>query len=414
MSVTSLVPDVGVLSDQAFLSDALTAWQSEARERVTTMAFPSRKDEAWRYVPHRQLPALSAFQASAPKETLGSDLDVYCLEFVDGVCVSQPNIPGLTITNMQDASKDVVSVFVAAIKEDDAWIRLNQGYLTHGVLITVDSQCELDKPLMILERVTQQASNQWLQGRFVVQVGENAKLDVIHHQVSDDVSFALNGVTHITLSKHAHCSYLRAQDVSDKATCLYQTDVFQDTSSDMRVGQFLFGGAIARDALHVGLQGEHARVDLSGVYFPKHAQYMNIYTHMTHAVPNTYANQMYRGILCDHGQGVFYGRVHVLKDAQKTQAYQRNANLILGDGARVNTKPELEIYADDVICSHGATVGQLDEDQLFYLRSRGIPEKQAHALLLDGFSRSSTDCWKDSPAYDLLLAGVAAASHTEE
>jgi len=414
MSVTSLMPDVGALSNQAFVSDALTAWQKEARDSVKAMVFPSRKDEAWRYVPHRQLPALSAYQASAPKEALACDLDVYCLELVDGICVAKPDLQGLTITNMQEASDDMLPAFTSAIKEDDAWIRLNQAYLTHGVLIELDAQCELDKPLMIRERVTKDATDQWLQGRFVIEVGENAKLDIIYHLMSEDTSFALNGVTKMTLAKHARCSYLRIQDLSSKATCLHQTDISQDTSTDVRVGQFLFGGAITRDAVHVALEGEHARVDLSGVYFPKSSQYMNIYTHMTHAVPKTYANQMYRGILCDQGQGVFYGRVHVLKDAQKTEAYQRNANLILGDKARVNTKPELEIYADDVVCSHGATVGQLDEDQLFYLRSRGIPEKQAHALLLDGFARSSTDCWEDSPAHDLLLAGVAAASHTEE
>lgn len=414
MSVTSLMPDVNALSNQATLSDPLSAWQNQARESIHARAFPSRKDEAWRYVPHRQLPALSAFQASDAEPGLGSDLDAYCLEFVNGVCVSKPDVSGLTITTMDNPSQESIPLFTQEIAEDDAWIQVNQAYLTHGVLIELDTQCELDKPLLILERATESVENQWLQGRFVLRIAENAKMDVVHQQLSDDVPLAINGVTSIALDKHARCSYLRIQDLSDKAACLYQTDISQDTSSDVRVGQFLFGGAIARDAVHVALNGEYARVDLSGVYFPNNNQYMNIYTHLTHAVPRTYANQMYRGILCDQGQGVFYGRVHVLKDAQKTEAYQRNANLILGDKARVNTKPELEIYADDVVCSHGATVGQLDEDQLFYLRSRGIPEKQAHALLLDGFARSSTDCWQESPAYELLLASIASASQVEE
>ncbi len=410
MQVASFSPNWQALLDQPLISDALASWQKAARAELPELRFPSRRDEAWRYVPHRRVPKLKPYaepsQVKPRYDHPSLEWDVYRLQCIDGVLISSDVIKGVRITPLSKCDEEQSRFVAHELSEKDAWIRLNQACLTHGFLIEVDAGIKVEKPLVIIDHTTSQVAKQCLNARYVIKLGEDASFDVIMHQSSDS-DVLVNTVSVIDLGQRARFSSLRIQQMHSEALCFHQQEVIQGDCSEAHLGQFLLGASVSRDAVHVVLQGTEARVELSGTAFPRTGQFANIYSHLTHGVPHTSAKQQYRSIVHDKAQSVFYGRVHVLPNAQKTASYQHNANLLLGQRAQANSKPELEIYADDVICSHGSTTGQLADDQLFYLRSRGIPENQASALLVDGFAGVTTDPWKDSPAYDFLSDAIA-------
>ncbi|RYG43336.1 MAG: Fe-S cluster assembly protein SufD, partial [Chitinophagaceae bacterium] len=221
----------------------------------------------------------------------------------------------------------------------------------------------------------------------LIVVDENAHVQIIErHQSLSDNAVLTNSVTEIFAKKRAHVDFYKVQNDNENATLIDNTYISQDGESAVKVHTFSFGGNITRNNLNFYHKGEHINSTLKGITILGGKQHVDHHTLVQHATPNCESHQNYKGIFSDRSTGVFNGKIYVEKEAQKTDAFQQNNNILIGDKATINAKPQLEIFADDVKCSHGCTVGQLDDRALFYMQSRGIPKKEATALLMYAFS----------------------------
>lgn len=228
-----------------------------------------------------------------------------------------------------------------------------------------------------------------LQPRNLIVVEENAHVQIIErHQSVTDNPVLTNSVTEIAANKRAIVDYYKIQNDNKNASLIDSTFVDQKRESHVSVHTFSFGGKLTRNNLNFYQNGEHMDSTLNGVTIIGDKQHVDHNTLVHHIEPNCESHQDYKGIFNDSSTGVFNGKVIVNKEAQKTNAFQSNNNILLSDKSTINSKPQLEIFADDVKCSHGCTIGQLDESALFYMKSRGIPEKEAKGLLMYAFSNN--------------------------
>ena len=211
-----------------------------------------------------------------------------------------------------------------------------------------------------------------------------------------------NAVTEVIVQKNARVSIYKIQNDNKKSSLIDNTHINQDQESICTINTYSLGGMFTRNNLVFNLNGEFAESNMNGLTLIGKDQIVDHHTFADHRVANCNSNEMYKGIFDLNSKGVFNGKVMVRPDAQKTNAFQANNNLLLSDMATIDTKPQLEIYADDVACSHGCTIGQLDEKALFYLRSRGIPKKEAQAILMYGFASDVLDAIKISELKDNL------------
>jgi Fe-S cluster assembly protein SufD len=218
-------------------------------------------------------------------------------------------------------------------------------------------------------------------------LSENSQATVIESYIGlNDSDYFNNTVTEVCMKQNAHLQHYKIQQESMQAYHIGSLKITQAKDSRVESHSISLGGALVRNDIHSLLEAEGAGIRMNGLYMATGKQHVDNHTRVDHMRPHTSSHEIYRGVLNDHARGVFNGKVVVHKDAQKTDAVQSNANLLLSDNAEVDTKPELEIYADDVKCAHGATVGQLDQDMLFYLRSRSIDENTAKSLLTFAFA----------------------------
>ena len=208
-----------------------------------------------------------------------------------------------------------------------------------------------------------------------------------HQSLTENEVFT-NSVTEIFAAKDAHVDYYKVQNDANTASLVDNTYISQKNNSVVKVHTFSFGGKLTRNNLNFYQNGERIDSTLKGVTILGEKQHVDHHTLVHHAQPNCESHQDYKGIFGEKSTGVFNGKIIVDKIAQKTNAFQQNNNILLSDKASINTKPQLEIFADDVRCSHGCTIGQLDDDALFYLRSRGIPKKEATALMMYAFANN--------------------------
>ena len=223
--------------------------------------------------------------------------------------------------------------------------------------------------------------------RNLVVMAEQSEATLIESYVGlDDADYFTNAVTEISLADNAILKHYKVQQESLNAYHIGSLNAWQGKNSQLESHSVSLGGALVRNDIHSQLDAEGANIVMNGLYMTSGRQHVDNHTRVDHLKPHTYSTENYRGVLNDRSRAVFNGKVVVHKQAQKIDAHQNNANLLLSDDAEIDTKPELEIYADDVKCSHGATVGQLDENMLFYLRSRAIDEETARSLLTYAFA----------------------------
>jgi Fe-S cluster assembly protein SufD len=220
---------------------------------------------------------------------------------------------------------------------------------------------------------------------FILENNAEAKVLVCDHTLCKE-DFITNSVTEIYTGQNSKIDVTRVQNEHNNAVQLTNTYVHQERNSKSDSNYITLHGGVVRNNLMVFMNDENCENNALGLFLADQNQHVDNFTYVNHLKPNCLSNQLYKGILDDNATGAFNGRIHVWRDAQKTLAYQKNNNILLTDSATMNSKPQLEIYADDVKCSHGATVGQLDTDALFYLRSRGIPEKESRHLLMYAFA----------------------------
>ena len=417
--------------DQPLLPNEDAAWLGAMRQqglkRFNQLGIPDVKNEDWKYTNLRALArkqfSISPGASTADSVALDSAADVYRLTFENGVLNQKlsalDDLPaGIQISSLQTAlaADDEVlqeSLLSAMPEEVNAFASLNIGLFRDGALVRIAEGCKLDKPV---ELVFISQGNQTLSlPRNLIIVEKDARAQVIERQLSDDESTCLsNSATEILLKENAKLDYNLIQLQGQKSTHIGGTWVQQAAGSKLSTHTITLGGQLVRNELSVSLNGEAAHADCTGLYFGRGRQHIDNHTTIKHCAPSCTSRELYKGILDDRARGVFHGRIKVEQIAQLTVADQQNQNLLLSRDAEVDTKPQLEIYADDVKCAHGATVGELDKKQLFYLQSRGLDLESAKTLLTYAFAAQVLDEIKITSLRESLTQRIANQMNLDE
>ncbi|AQG77903.1 Fe-S cluster assembly protein SufD [Spirosoma montaniterrae] len=314
----------------------------------------------------------------------------------------------LSITTFAEALKadpDFIGSHFAryADYQDNAFTALNTALANDGAVLRIPDNTVVEQPVILRFVSDCRQNNITSQPRNLVIVGRNAEVTMAEsfRTMGDRASF-VNVVTEIVLNRDARMQYYKVQNESEQAYHIGTTQVSQADNSHFYSATVTLNGHFVRNNLNIVLNGQHAEAFMYGLYMPNGRQHVDNHTLVDHAMPNSYSSELYKGILDDNGTGVFNGKIYVRPDAQKTNAYQSCKNVVLSPGASMNTKPQLEIFADDVKCSHGTTTGQLNDEALFYMRSRGIPKDEARTLLLYAFAQDVLSQIKIQPIREFL------------
>jgi len=270
--------------------------------------------------------------------------------------------------------------------ERDPFVALNSVSFEHGISIKVGRNKKIEKPVLLLF-FNQAHKGQVISPRVLIEVEENAEIIFLENSISlDEEPYFCNAVTEIKVAKNAHVHYDRLQNENKKAIIVnnFETDIHRDATFTSVVVSL--SGDMLRNNLSLNLLDSGCEGNMYGLYLLDGKTHVDNHTNVDHTKPHAESNELYKGVLADRSRGVFNGKIFVRQDAQKTNAFQQNNNILLSEDATINTKPQLEIWADDVKCSHGCTTGQLDEEALFYLQARGIGKIQAKGLLLYAFA----------------------------
>lgn len=387
--------------------DKLSLIREAAMGQFQARGFPTTRQENWKYTDVKPI-ARSAFGIAEEKPAAGyekqlelarlSGLESHELVFINGRFSVEhsrlQDLPqGVVLEDMSSAlnnhSKLVDSIMsnTTLNEQSNPFNILNTAFIHDGVLIHVPDDCSIDKPINLIYLSGYSDNEFSAHPRNLIFLGNGARLTVIENYVgAKDSQYFINTVTDAVLASNAALTHYKLQQESVESYHIGNFNIYQDRDSQVNSHSISLGGSLVRNDIKVQLDAEGAGVLLNGLYMANGKQHIDNHTLINHLQPHTNSEEHYRGVLNDRGRGVFNGKVVVHKDAQKTDAAQSNANLLLSDQAEIDTKPELEIYADDVKCSHGSTVGQLDKDMMFYLRSRAIDETTAKSILTFAFA----------------------------
>lgn len=386
--------------------DWLEPVRRAAMERFATTGFPNARDEEWRFTPVGPI-AQTDWQPAPRGARLGrKDLEPFVfghpewitLVFVDGgyrpeLSSTHSPAPGLRAQSLSEALQGdgaLLRTHLAryATIESSPFTALNTALAGDGALIHVTPGPGATQPIHLVFVTTKGAKGSVVHPRnlIVVEAGTRASVVESYVTLAPDASYWTNAVTEVALGANAWLEHTRIQRESERAYHVAATHVHQERDSHYRSFSMAMGGALARHNLHARLSDENVEALLYGLYITRDDQLVDNHTAIYHDRPNCRSWEVYKGILDGRSRAVFNGKVLVQPEAQKTDAKQTNRNLLLSDKAKVDTKPQLEIFADDVKCTHGATVGRLDDLALFYARSRGVPAKDAQLLLTYAFA----------------------------
>ncbi len=381
--------------------------RSAAIKTFEKQGFPNKKMEAWKYTSLKSLEKIDfslfpknspSLEYSAVKEYFLHEVDTYKIVFVDGVYssyLSETTHQGIDVCLMsaaltKDMYKPVIEAYfnkIAPLEEN--LTALNTAFSKEGAFIHIPKNTQAMKPIEIIHFATGAASALMLQPRNLIVVDQNAEVQIVErHQSLTENEVFTNAVTEIFADKSAIVDFYKIQNDAHTASLVDNTYIDQKDHSVVKVHTFSFGGKLIRNNLNFYQNGERIDSTMKGVTIIGDKQHIDHHTLVHHRQPNCESHQDYKGIYDGSSTGVFNGKIIVDRLAQKTNAFQQNNNLLISDKATINTKPQLEIFADDVKCSHGCTIGQLDQDALFYLQSRGIGKKEAQALLMYAFANN--------------------------
>lgn len=381
--------------------------RSKAFKNFEEKGFPSKKEEAWKYTSLKTLQKEdfsifpkqeSTLDYNTIKPYFLHEIDTYKIVFVDGIYssyLSETTHDDMDICLMSAAltkpeyRQTIELYFNKVASKKESLTSLNTAFSKEGAYIYIPKNKAPKKPIQILHFATGNEAALMLQPRSLIVAEDNAEVQIIerHQSLTENAVFT-NAVTEIFASKDAIVDYYKVQNDKNTASLIDNTYISQKDSSLVSVHTFSFGGKLTRNNLNFYQNGERIDSTLKGITILDEKQHVDHHTLVHHAQPNCESHQDYKGIYGDWSTGVFNGKIIVDKIAQKTNAFQQNNNVLISDKATVNTKPQLEIFADDVRCTHGCTIGQLDEEALFYLQSRGIPRKEATALLMYAFANN--------------------------
>jgi Fe-S cluster assembly protein SufD len=405
----------GVLADLKPKRDGHDlGWRAEARlnalEWVGKHGFPSSKDEDWKYTglePILAVPFEAAIAGSGPRvtaeliNTAAIDLGGPRLVFINGHFSSElSRLTGLpagavvtTLASVLAASPDRLKPFFSHTPgEHHAFAAFNDVFAEDGAFIHLTSGTTVDEPIQLVFFTDSEGAPLMSSPRSVIIADSNSRATIVetYAGINNDVYFT-NAVTEVVLADSAQIEHYKVQNEPVTAFHLALLEVRQARNSRFSSRSIMLGSSIARHEVRVLLDGVEAAVSLDGIYLPQGEQLHDNTIFIDHAATNCTSHQLYKGVLDGRGHGVFNGQIMVRHGADGTDANQKNKNLILADRAQVDTRPRLEIYTDDVKCTHGAAVGQLDDEALLYLRTRGIPLEEARGLLVYAFVQEMVD-----------------------
>lgn len=386
--------------------EEVTRLREESIDRFRKIGFPSVKDESWKntdlsktlgrdlqlhFTPEDEdVDIDKIFRCEVP------ELDTHIISLYNGWYIFRdsplrtlPN--GTMIGSFARAMKEMPDLLLDhfnkyASKAPDGLNALNTAFAQDGIFIYVPEGVEAYKPIQMIN-VLNREDNLMIQNRNLIIMGKNSKLTFIHCDDSQNYrSSFTNTVTEVFMDEGSVVDHYKLQNLNNDSSLINSTFFHQNEGSRLSSNLITLNGGLIRNDTHVTLNGKNCSADIYGLYLVDKNQHVDNQVYIRHEKPMSLSNELFKGILDDHSSGVFNGHIYVKKDAQKTNAFQTNRNILLTDKATVQSKPFLEIYADDVKCSHGATVGQLDNEAMFYIRSRGISESNARLLLMYAFA----------------------------
>tara|TARA_B110000240_G_scaffold135566_1_gene150336 strand:+ start:10 stop:1230 length:1221 start_codon:yes stop_codon:yes gene_type:complete len=379
---------VGLIKNIKSYSEGIQI-SAEKREILTSFlsnGFPTTKDEEWKYT---SLKKVIANEYSI--ENKGTIIDSSVIEkyslglknkiiFSDGRLINSPSIKGVNINGFSE--------FESA--NTDSILQLNKALSKNGFTISVDKNTALENPIEILFFST--TVNGFSQYRNQISIGENSEVKFIERlqNLNNSASF-VNHFTQINCAENTKVEYNKIQNNTAESQLIDTVNVYQEQDSTCNINTLIFGGSFIRNNLNFEQNGSNCESNMNGVSILNNNQLADNHTFVDHKSAHCRSNEMYKGVYLDNSKGVFNGKIMVRPDAQKIDAFQSNNNLLLSDTSSIDSKPQLEIYADDVKCSHGCTIGQLDDDALFYMRSRGIGIEEAKAVLTYAFASEAIE-----------------------
>lgn len=399
-------------------SSVLTPVERNAFDAFNKMGIPTVKNEEWKYT--RISNAFNKeYAMSGNEQTISfsvGDLDAVRLPgfesanelvFVNGIFVASLSTirsKGLLVQSLDDATKGVHKELVleqlghSAKYIKDGIHALNTAFVAEGLFVHVKRGQIIEHPVYIYNITDARSTNILSQPRSLVFVGENAQIEIVETYVTVGMSESFtNQVMEFVIATDAVVGYYKIQNDVSSSSQVSTTHFRQLGKSVVTAVTISLNGGIVRNNLNMAMEAEYSEANLYGLYFLRGNTHVDNHTIVDNAKPHLLSNELYKGIVDDNATAIFNGKIFVQPDAQKINAFQSNKNILLSDNATVNTKPQLEIYADDVKCSHGCTVGQLDEEAMFYLRSRGISEKAAKSLLVHAFAIDILEHIKPEP-----------------
>lgn len=399
----------------------LQTLRAQAANDWLAQAWPTRKTEHWKYTPlqYLQKQQLHAWGKVTAVDLVGMDLiplDAIRLVFVNGVFDAK-NSSSLadTVVRFVDADaaqQALIQKHLGKVVEGERHLfaTLNNAWLDEGILIHVPRNKTLEKPVYVVNFTTVTPEAASTNQRILLVLEENAKAELIEHYLSTDEvqNGFVNALTEIVIGDNSSLQHYRLNLEEENAQHIGAVHVDLQRNARLRGFTLSLGSRLKRIDYQLNHRGPGAELDLQGVYLPRNQQMVDYHTNVCHWVPHCTSNEVFRGIIADSAQAIFNGRIYIHENAQKTLAELSNKNLLTSNKAEVNTKPELEIYADDVKCAHGATVSQLNANARYYLQSRGLSRSEAEVMLSFGFVNELLEQIAEPRVHDYLLPRLAA------
>lgn len=390
--------------DELYATDYLKELREKGFDNFKAKGIPSKEDEAYKYTDlypvfypeYKENISATAvdieineiFKCDVP------ELNTNFISILNGAYHGddlKDRLPeGVIMCGLKDAIKkypEIVEKYLGkATSENDAITDLNTALLNDGLFIYMPANTHIENPLQVVNMLVHD-ENLFVNQRNLIILERGSELKVVFcdHTLSLQ-SFLTNSVTEVFVEDNANFDFYNMQNEHNASNHLSSMYIHQSQDSTVSTNTLTLHGGLIRNNINVKMNGSGCENNTYGLYLLDKGQHVDNYSQIEHLHPDCNSNELFKGILDDYATGAFRGRVYVKQDAQRTNAFQANNNILLTNDAKINTKPQLEIYADDVKCSHGATVGQLDEDAMFYMRARGINKKEARMLLMSAFA----------------------------
>ena len=374
-----------------------------AQNELNELDFPTSKTEYWKYTRVGKIVnnsyTLGQLEKIDVSDFLIPNLKAHILVVVNGYFSPElsnfTEVEGITLTSLSAAKKQSFEGVKKQFNQftqnkKEIFLAFNNAFHTDGIYLEVAKSKIVEKPLHIINITTGNNTVSQSRNLFLANAGSQVKIIESFVNVDGEKNFN-NHVSEILIAENAFLEYNKIQDKKENNFSIATEQVYQEANSNFTINTATFNGALVRNNLNIEVDASNCETNLNGLYLGKNKDHIDNHTVVDHKKPHCNSNEIYRGILDDESTGVFNGKVFVRQDAQKTNAFQKNNNILLTDNATVNSKPELEIYADDVKCSHGSTTGQIDEEAIFYLQSRGISKKGALKLMINAFAKDALE-----------------------